>query len=124
MYDGIILGDSGYPCLPYLLTPYITTPTQSHTKFNNSLCKTRVRIEQTFGILKKRFMCLSEKLRVTPEKACTITVACAVLHNIGIERGDILRINEVEHPDADQNPEQANITGEMARNYYREKYFG
>jgi hypothetical protein len=29
-------------------------------------------------------------LRTTPERACTYIVACVVLHNIGIDRRDIM----------------------------------
>ena len=48
-------------------------------------CKTRVRIEMTFGLLKSHFQCL-KGLRVAPDRACDICVACAVLHNIAIIR--------------------------------------
>ncbi|XP_048759899.2 putative nuclease HARBI1 [Ostrea edulis] len=94
-YKGFLLGDSGYPCKPYLMTPYPVPSTPAEVKFNNCHAKTRVLIEQTFGILKKRFSCLSTGLRTTPDKACSITLACAVLHNIGIERNDILDVDEL-----------------------------
>jgi len=38
-----------------------------------------------FGLFKSRFQCLHH-LRVTPDRACDITVACAVLHNIACLR--------------------------------------
>ena len=47
-------------------------------------------IEQTFGILKRRFSCLHTEIRLSPQRACTVVVACCVLHNIAIFRGDIL----------------------------------
>lgn len=77
------------------MTPYPVPSTPAEVKFNNCHAKTRVLIEQTFGILKKRFSCLSTGLRTTPDKACSITLACAVLHNIGIERNDILDVDEL-----------------------------
>jgi hypothetical protein len=49
--------------------------------------RTRARVENTFGILKARFQCL-KMLRVTPERACDIIIACVVLHNIAIWRGE------------------------------------
>ncbi|KAK0147347.1 putative nuclease HARBI1 [Merluccius polli] len=56
-------------------------------RFNVAHCRTRARVEMTLGILKSRFQCL-QKLRVTPERACDIIVACVVLHNIAIIRGE------------------------------------
>ena len=59
-------------------------------RFNNALTRTRVLIEQTFGVLKRRFPALSYGFRCSPSRACETVVACAVLHNIGIERGDVM----------------------------------
>lgn len=92
----MLLGDSGYPCRKYLMTPYNNTDDVRHKeKFNAALCRTRVLIEQTFGILKRRFPCLSFGLRTNPTRACKYIVACVILHNIGIYKHDIV-INDVE----------------------------
>ncbi|XP_061191708.1 putative nuclease HARBI1 [Saccostrea echinata] len=93
-YPGLLLGDSGYPCKPHLMTPYPVPSSDAEARFNNAHARTRVVIEQAFGILKKRFPCLHSGLRTTPEKACHITLACAVLHNIGIDHNDILDIDD------------------------------
>ncbi|XP_067284070.1 putative nuclease HARBI1 [Pseudorasbora parva] len=84
-FSGVLLGDKGHPCLPYLLTPYQEPQTGPQNRFNVALSKTRVRIEMTFGILKARFNCL-RRLRVSPERASQIVAACAILHNIAIIR--------------------------------------
>lgn len=83
------------------MTPFPVPSTPAEVKFNNAHAKTRVTIEQTFGILKRRFSCLHSGLRTSPEKACTIVLACAVLHNIGIDRNDILDVVEecINHGD-------------------------
>ena len=53
-------------------------------------------IEQTFGMLKRRFPCLSYGLRIEPEMATMITTSCVILHNLGIERGDTLcRVTDI-----------------------------
>ena len=41
-------------------------------------------MEKTFGRWKRRFHVLHSEIRMTPEKACLITGACAVLHNIAV----------------------------------------
>lgn len=81
--DGFLLGDRGYPCQPTLLTPYPEPEQGPQQRFNVAHSKTRGRVEMTIGLLKARFQCLRH-LRVTPERACDIIVACVVLHNIAI----------------------------------------
>ncbi|XP_049890939.1 putative nuclease HARBI1 [Epinephelus moara] len=77
-FDGYLLGDRGYPCQPSLLTPYPDPEPGPQQRFNGAHCRTRARVEMTFGILKSRFQCL-RKLRVTPERACDIIVACVAI---------------------------------------------
>jgi hypothetical protein len=69
VHDGILVGDSGYQLTRYLMTPYLAPSTPSEERFNASLCRTRVLIEQTFGILKRRFQVLQVGLRVSPDQA-------------------------------------------------------
>uniref|UniRef100_A0AAR2LM61 DDE Tnp4 domain-containing protein n=1 Tax=Pygocentrus nattereri TaxID=42514 RepID=A0AAR2LM61_PYGNA len=77
-FPGLLLGDRGYPCQPFLLTPYADPTTYAERRFNRAHSKTRACIEMAFGQLKSRFNCLRH-LRVTPERACDIVAACAVL---------------------------------------------
>ncbi|XP_065938425.1 putative nuclease HARBI1 [Magallana gigas] len=95
-HNGILLGDSGYPCKRFLMTPYLNPQTNAHQRFNASLCRTRVLIEQSFGILKRRFSCLQGILRTTPEQAVGYVVACVILHNLGIQTGDVM--DRVDQP--------------------------
>ncbi|CAM4512426.1 unnamed protein product [Leuciscus chuanchicus] len=83
-FSGVLLGDRGYGCQPFLLTPF-TDPQQAQQAYNHAHARTRARVEMTFGLLKARFHCL-HKLRVSPVRACDITVACAVLHNVACLR--------------------------------------
>ena len=68
-HNGIILGDEGYPYKNWLLTPYCNANTTKKVNYNNSHALTRVRIEQSIGILKRRFYALHNELRVSPQKA-------------------------------------------------------
>ncbi|XP_015226372.1 PREDICTED: putative nuclease HARBI1 [Cyprinodon variegatus] len=86
-FDGYLLGDRGYPCQPWLLTPYPDPEPGPQQNFNRAHCKTRARVDKTIGLLKARFQCL-HYLRVTPERARDIIAACVVLHNIAIIRGE------------------------------------
>jgi hypothetical protein len=86
IHDGLILGDSGYPLNRYLMAPYLTPQTPAEERFNASLCRTCVLIEQTFGILKRKFQALQFGLRTLPEQAVVYIKASCILHNIAIER--------------------------------------
>ncbi|XP_062613218.1 putative nuclease HARBI1 [Saccostrea cucullata] len=89
-HDGLLLGDSGYPCRRFLMTPILNPATNSEQDFNLSLCRTRVLIEQTFGVLKRRFQSLHHEMATEPPQAAIYITACVALHNIGIQRGDVM----------------------------------
>ena len=82
--DGVLLGDSGYACTSFLLTPYSQPHSPSEERFNRAHKTTRCTIERTFGLLKRRFHILHSEIRMAPDRVCTIVVACFVLHNIAI----------------------------------------
>ncbi|XP_056598305.1 putative nuclease HARBI1 [Triplophysa dalaica] len=98
--DGLLLGDRGYPCQPTLMTPYPEPEPGPQQHFNMAHNRTRARVEMTIGLLKSRFQCLRH-LRVTPERACDIIVACVVLHNIAIIRGEQHPALQTQDPEAD-----------------------
>jgi hypothetical protein len=86
-----VLGDGGYQCRKWLLTPYRNPRNRSQHRYNNAHKQTRVLIEQVYGRSKKRFSILADKCRVTPEKAAKIVAVCCVLHNIAISRNQLYR---------------------------------
>ena len=84
-----LTGDSGYPLLPYILTPIRNPPENSpQHRFNVAHRRARSCIERCIGILKARFRCLIKErmLKYSPTKAGSIINACTILHNIMIHR--------------------------------------
>ena len=56
--NGYLLGNGGYPCLPFCLTPLRDPKTNAETRYNNSHIQTRNGIERVFGQWQRRFWCL------------------------------------------------------------------
>ncbi|XP_040358765.1 putative nuclease HARBI1 [Ixodes scapularis] len=81
-YGGLLIGDSGYPCRPWLMAPFRSPTTPAECAYNQTHATTRSVVERTIGQLKRRFHCLHAELRMLPERCCTIAVACCVMHNI------------------------------------------
>ncbi|XP_065368827.1 putative nuclease HARBI1 [Calliphora vicina] len=80
-----LIGDSGYPLEPWLLTPYRNaTENSSEAFYNKQFCKGRSIIERVFGVLKGRFRCLlaARELHYSPERVVQIMNVCCALHNI------------------------------------------
>ncbi|KYN09829.1 Putative nuclease HARBI1 [Trachymyrmex cornetzi] len=91
---GILIGDNGYPCLPFLLTPILNPETDEQIAYNIIHRKTRLIVERTFGVWKRRFPCLARGLTTKLICSTTIVVACAVLHNLSLIYDNILPDDE------------------------------
>jgi hypothetical protein len=98
MYEtDFLLGDNGYPCKSYLLTPLLNPRNRMERAYNASHRSTRNCIERCFGVLKRRFPCLSRGLNMKLQTTLHIIVACAVLHNICIlENDEFFEGDEIE----------------------------
>ena len=123
--DGYLLGDSGYACSRFLLTPYLNPGNDSEEAFNAAHCRTRTTIERVFGWWKRRFHVLHSEIRMKPAKVCKIIGACAILHNIALSLRE-----EMEDDDDDQNDNAAlNVAyrgpedGRAIRNFITRTYF-
>ena len=121
--DGVLLGDSGYACSPFFMTPCATTRTPSQEAYNSAHTKTRVVIEQTFGRWKRRFHVLHAEIRMAPEKVCMIMGACAVLHNIALLLHEPMEDEEVEEL-ADVDPYHGPQQGLSIRDHICQTFFG
>ncbi|KAI8122671.1 putative nuclease HARBI1 [Lucilia cuprina] len=80
-----LLGDSGYPCEPWLLIPYRNPQENSmESKFNDIHSKARCIVERTIGILKARWkiLCHDKRSRYSAERIAQFSNVCAALHNI------------------------------------------
>lgn len=86
--NGYLIGDSGYPCRQYLLTPVVNPATEAERKFNAAQISARNCIERAIGILKRRFPALKYGLRVKLANTLPVIVAAVVVNNIALITGD------------------------------------
>ncbi|KAI4454271.1 hypothetical protein MML48_10g00001239 [Holotrichia oblita] len=104
--DCHIIGDSAYKLHENLLVPYRDNGHLTERQRNYNFChaSARIAIERAFGFLKGRFRSL---LTVLPMRKVDLIpahiIACCVLHNICLLRGDDLLI-AVNEGDADNVP--------------------
>ncbi|CAN7980919.1 unnamed protein product [Ixodes pacificus] len=87
---GVLSGDMGYACTPFLMTPLADPGTTDGPgdKYNKAHIKTRNSIERAFGVWKRRFPCLDMRLQHKPTRSAAIITACAALHNLGRKMSD------------------------------------
>lgn len=82
------MGDNGYACKPYLLTPVLNPITRAEQNYNRAHISTRNIIERVFGVWKQRFPCLWRVLLTNIRTSVAIICATAVLYNIGRRAND------------------------------------
>lgn len=105
--NGFLLGDSGYACKPYLLTPILNPANPSEEAYNVAHIATRNTIERFFGVLKRRFPCLKNGIRLKTRTILKVIVACGVLHNICKEQND--GVEDLINEDENEERENENI---------------
>ena len=92
----MLLGDSGYPCSKYLMTPYPSPANNCQENFNRALCRTRVLKEQTFGIMKRRFNSLHDGYTSSVCEICNILCYFTWYWYRCINRIDVIVNNNIE----------------------------
>ena len=85
----LILGDSAFPFMQWMMKPFTNAVlTKEQKNFNYRLSRARTVAEGAYGKLKGRWRVLYRKCESREENVKTIVLACIVLHNICIDRGD------------------------------------
>ncbi|CAA2987726.1 ALP1-like [Olea europaea subsp. europaea] len=92
-----IIGDTGYPLLPWLMTPYQGKElSESKVEFNKRLIATHIVAKRALARLKERWkMIQGDMWRPDKHKLPRFIFACCILHNIVID---------MEDEDSDEGP--------------------
>lgn len=87
----LILADSTFPLLPYIMTPFAEGPhyTGDQQRFNCQLSRARRVTENAFGRLKARFHILGKRLDFNLINVPPIVKVCCTLHNMCEVLGDV-----------------------------------
>lgn len=91
---GVILGNSGYPLLEWLMTPLQeNNKDDTSAAYNEAHEKRRRLVENALGILKEKFPCFNQHFKFSVVYAANIFNWCTALCNIA-RKEDILVNNE------------------------------
>lgn len=79
----VFLADGAFALHRHIMKPY---PGNHHRDspervFNKKLSRSRVIVENTFGILSSKFQIFKRPIELCPDKASVITLTCILLHN-------------------------------------------
>lgn len=126
-----LVGDSGYPQSEILMTPFRDPPVGSpEARYNNAHIRARNTVERCIGLLKIRFRCLLKErtARYEPTIMCNFIKACAVLHNMCLERNIPIEENRIVNDDQNlhiyrQGNDGINAAGVRARQRIVQRYF-
>ena len=87
----LVVGDSAFPFQPWLMKPYGNAVLTTEQRFfNYRLNRARMVTEECYGQLKGRWRILLRKCEGSKEEVRVATLACMVLHNVCIDRGDTI----------------------------------
>lgn len=77
-----LLGDEAFPLCKRIMKPFNPRKASKEEKlFNYRLSRARRCIENSFGLLSSKWMCLQRTMYCYPDKAQKIISACCLLHN-------------------------------------------
>lgn len=79
----VFLGDGAFALSTHVMKPYPGNHDSGSPKriFNQNLSRSRVVVENTFGILVTKFRIFKKPIPFNPEKVSLITMTCILLHN-------------------------------------------
>lgn len=101
------ISDDAFSLSKRIMKPYSPTrqrPLIEEEKiFNYRLSRARRCVENSFGILSRKWLCLSQPLRQSPSRASKIVAACCTLHNFLIGNNSYCPASFADHYDDSGN---------------------
>ena len=101
----LIVGDTAYPNKTWLIRPFKDNGglTRDKRNFNREVSKARIVSEHAFGMTKGRWRVLLKHLDEDSDRIPDTIIACCMLHNICVLRGDELDIDDSDDDDSNDD---------------------
>ena len=93
---GILVGDSGYACRAYLMTPILEPKNAGEVRYSTAHRRTRCVIERCFGLLKRRFPCLPFGLHTALANTLVGPRQCCIISPICIESKTLMKTSKMK----------------------------
>lgn len=124
--NGLVLGDGGYACRDFLLTPLLSPRTEAEKRYNECQIATRNTVERQYGNWKRMFPILREGIRLSKSKVQGVIVATAVLYNLAKEMNEPDNFINDDHDDDDHDDSDLVVQGNAANRVRNSliNYFG
>lgn len=119
--DGIkipfyFIADDAFPLQKRIMKSFVPSQnnplTEEERIFNYRLSRARRCVENSFGILSRKWLCLSQPLRQLPSRVSKIVLTCCVLHNLLIKNKHYCPIGFADY----YNENEELIEGEWRQN--------
>ncbi|XP_057449131.1 protein ALP1-like [Lotus japonicus] len=103
-----IIGDSGYPLLPYLIVPYKGEEQElsvSQANFNRRHLETRMVAKRALVMLKEMWGIIQGTMwRPNKHRLSKVILVCCILHNIVIDMGDRVQNEQLSNLPTNHDP--------------------
>lgn len=93
--DSAIITDSAYALDDFVCKPLQNPRSESEKRYQFAQVRSRNVVERTYGVLKRKFQCLSEGMAFGRETIQDIILSCCILHNFMLDHNPdgVLRNN-------------------------------
>jgi hypothetical protein len=89
-----VLGDTGYPLHPWLMTPFTQGLSVLTNDWNHWHSQARICIERAFGVLKGVWRILGRMLiKPRKDRIAPLIFCCVLLHNLLIEKNEVIELD-------------------------------
>ena len=123
LIDGLLLGDGGYPCRHYLMTPVNNLVTAKERNYNKAHIAIKSKIRKNVWRIETKVL-LPTHSSLYLENSLTVIMSTACLHNFAINNGDFIEEEpEVAVESIIMNSSSGTLSGNSARQRIIDNFF-
>ena len=117
----LVVEDTAFSNKTWLIQPFKDTGGLAHDqrKFNREESKARIVTEHAFGMMKGKWRVLLKCLDEDIDRIPDTIIACCVLHNICVLRGDEFDIDDSDDNDSDDDDDDGSPPSQVQLRFYK-----